>query len=149
MFLKIGQIYDNNYASEADIPSWLQIHNRLGLQRLDRRRQHLLRRQAVRAAAIDSFGRDAVGHLPQEAMNALAECVFEIVEAAEERISIDRLFHFAGGVERQLAPHVIKHEASTGARHFTALHRMTALNVVTAGQRADHAVAEAEVELRC
>ena len=67
------------------------IHNRFRLKRLDRGRQHLLRRQAIRAAAFDSFRRDAVGHLPQETVNALAEGIFEIVEATKERVSVDGL----------------------------------------------------------
>ena len=50
------------------------------LKRLDCRRQHL-RRQA--------FG--TCRNLPQEAVDALAESVLKTVEAAEERVGIDRL----------------------------------------------------------
>src|SRR6185369_5423216 len=98
--------------------------------------------------AVDFLRLCAGADLLEEFVDAVAESVFEIPHAAEDRVGEDEFLQVAGGVERGLAPHVINHQPTGGAGDFAALHRMAALDVIGPRQAADDAVLEFEAEVR-
>src|SRR5690606_1290053 len=79
--------------------------------------------------------------------NAVSERIFKITMPAEDWIRIDRLLQIPGRVERDLPPHVLQHKPPVRPRNLASLHRMAALDVVGAGQPADHAVPELHAEM--
>jgi len=80
-------------------------------------------------------------------VDAGAERVLEVSIAAEDGVGVDGLLEAVRRIERDLAPHILEHEAALGAGHLAALHGVSAGDVVGTGQRADDPVLEAQVEL--
>ena len=123
----------------------IQGDNLPGVQRLYGRGNDRLRCQAVSSGTVYFLGRRPGGNLVEKGVNPRPEGIIEIAIPAEDRVCVNRLQRVACRIQRRLAPHVVENEAALHSRHFAALHRMTALDIVAAGQVPHHAVDELHI----
>src|SRR5687767_7357525 len=95
-------------------PAWLRgnADDRLGFERLNCCLQDALRCQPFSAGAFELIGRNFLRDLFEKPVDAVSKSVLEIAHAAEDGVGVDGFLEVAGGVERQLAPHVFQDESA-------------------------------------